>query len=383
MNQSIIENLIIGAGPAGLAMAGQLRKKGIPFTIIEKSHQVGQAWHDHYDRLHLHTVKEHSNLPHLPFPENFPQYVSKEQFIQYLELYALEMEISVSFGQEVQNIRDLGGSWEVKTQKQSFHTRNVILATGYNRVPHCPEWPRQEKYEGTLLHSRDYKNGSSYQGQQVLVIGIGNTGAEIALDLHEHGAKPFISIRRPVNFVPRDFKGRPTQSTAIFLSKLPNFISDAIAKTLRKITVGDLSPYGIETPEYPASVEIRRFGRIPVVDIGTLDAIKAGHIKVVHEVDHFTTQGVYFKDGQEKAFDSVILATGYRSRLTDFLEGVENIYNDLGHPRQRWFDAYPGLYFLGFQLSSGGILRNIRLGSKEVARHIEASYKPHLQVSTS
>ena len=100
-----IKNLIIGAGPAGLATAGRLRKAGIDFEIIEKSQAVGNSWRNHYDRLHLHTVKQWSHLPHLPFPKEYPTYVSRQQLVDYMDAYAREFSIKPRFGEEVVQIK--------------------------------------------------------------------------------------------------------------------------------------------------------------------------------------------------------------------------------------------------------------------------------------
>ncbi|GAB4402267.1 MAG: NAD(P)/FAD-dependent oxidoreductase [Microscillaceae bacterium] len=377
------QNIIIGAGPAGLGMAGRLRKAGLSFVLLEKSQHVGAAWHQHYERLHLHTVKEHSALPHLPFPENFPRYVSRHQFIQYLELYAREWGIAPRFGEEVQKISPENGHWHVSTATgTTFRGQNIILATGYNRLPNCPTWPGQHQFGGEIRHSQAYRNGAQWAGKLVLVVGMGNSGAEIALDLYEHGAKVCLSVRSPVNIVPRDFRGRPTQITAIQLNRLPTFLSDAIAKQLRQLAVGDLSPYGLSTPPYPASVQVRRYGKIPVIDIGTIAQIKAGHIRVLPGIRQFLEKEIVFQDGQQLPFEAVILATGYRSQVQDFLPGLPGLLNDFGHPRALWFDEYPGLYFLGFAVPNSGILRSIAADSARIAQALVRSYSPYEMAGT-
>ena len=148
--------LIIGAGPAGMAIAGRLARLGIPYLLLEKSDRVGHTWHGHYERLCLHTVKEHSNLPHLEFPEHYPTYVPRLDLIAYWENYIREMGIEPLFGQEVRHIRRVEEQWETTTGTDTFQSKCVVVATGYNRVPYQPEWPGQEQFQGTFIQSKDY-----------------------------------------------------------------------------------------------------------------------------------------------------------------------------------------------------------------------------------
>ena len=371
--------IIIGAGPAGLAMAGQLAHRKLPFTVLEASEYIGFAWRNHYDRLHLHTVKQYSALPHLPYPANYPTYVSRLQLVEYLEQYAAHFDIRPKFGQTVIDIkRGATGKWHVQTETDLFEADRVIVSTGYNRFPNKPELPGQQSFRGIIWHSREYRNGAPFRGEKVLVVGMGNTGAEIALDLLEHGATPFISVRGPVNIVKRDVYGRPAQPSAILLSKLPNWLYDLAARLSQKLTTGDLSQYGLGKPKHPASYDTRR-GKIPVIDIGTLDQIKAGNIQVLQGIERVNAKTVTFKaspDGEmrELPFDAIILATGYRPGLAPLL-GADlstRTLNERGYPKQLWFDEpdLQGLYFLGFTTPLTGIIYNLNFDSDKIARHV-------------
>lgn len=366
--------LIVGAGPAGLAIAGRLSQAGLPFVVLEKSGHIACSWHEHYDRLCLHTVKEHSNLPGIPLPDEWPTYVSRLDMIAYWERYAREMGISPRFHQEVRAIRRDAGGWVVETPTDRFHARQVVVATGYNRVPHQPVWEGQEQFKGTLLHSRQYRNPAPFKGQKVLIVGMGNTGAELALDLCENGAHPVISVRSPVNVVRRDIAGRPAQNTAILLGKLPSWLYDFIARQVQKRTVGDLTPYGLPPSPYAPSEQLRRFGKVPVIDIGTIDKIKQGKIAIRPDIDHFSEHSVTFKNGVTEAFDAVIACTGYRAGVEDFLENARPLLNDWGYPSRLWYDddELRGLYFCGFSVPLSGILRNIKLDSAKIADHIRS-----------
>lgn len=371
-----IQHLIIGAGPAGLAMAGRMRKAGLDFEIIEQSKKVGNAWHNHYDRLHLHTVKQWSHLPHLPFPEHYPLYVPRQELTQYFADYASHFKIQPHFEEQATAItKQPDGHWEIKTHSgKSYLAENVIISTGVNRVPNRPEWPGQEKFKGTISHSLSYKNPSPYLGKSVLVIGMGNTGAEVALDLSEKGVDTYISVRHPISVVPRDLNGRPVQVTSKQLAKLPLGLGDWLGSQIRKVYFGNLSKYGLESSTVHPAVQLRETGKTPIVDIGTIKAIKEGKIKVVKEVDHFTATSVHFKTGEPIDVDAVLLATGYKAKVEDFLERAEELLDRYGCPSRPIGDAYhKGIYFLGFDnYKLGGILGTINTDSQLILEDLLA-----------
>lgn len=376
MKQSPV--LIIGADPAGLAMAGRLSYLNIPFNIIEKAENIAPMWRQHYDRLHLHTVKQFSHLPHQSFPEDYPTYVPRQKLVDYYESYVKKYNIQPYFGEEAVDVRKVNGEWHTKTKSGKHWVSDfVVVASGTNRVMHRPKWEGEESYKGEILHSRFYKNGKPFKGKKVLVIGMGNTGAEIALDLHEYGAKPCISIRGKINIVARDVNGRPVQVTAKKLEKLPEWLKEWLAVVIAKFTIGDLSKYGIERPKISPTKQLLLHGKTPVIDIGTVAEIKKGNIKILHDIERFYENGVIFKDGQQEEFDAIILATGYRAKVEEFVEGAEQLLDQRRVPSKAVFGGdYEGLYFLGFDnYKLGGILGTIYNDSEVIAEDIRAKYK--------
>lgn len=364
--------LIVGAGPAGLAMGGRLRRMGIPFEMLEQSEQIAHAWQQHYDRLHLHTIKEFSALPHQPFPADFPRYIPRRKLVGYYENYAREMRLEPHFGEEVVHVRREGQHWRIATRRGTeFEAQGVVVCTGFNRVVNRPKYAGESEFGGKVLHSREYKNPQPFLGQKVLVVGMGNTGAEIALDLYEQGSGSNAIRQGPVNIVPRDFNGRPTQQTAKLLNKLPTSIGDWIGVQVQKLAIGDLTPYGIQRPDLPPAKQLRVKGKTPVIDIGTVAQIKAGKIAVKPGIDRYTPKGVRFADGSSDSFDAVILATGYHSRVQDFVEQAEGLLNEHGHPASSIAPpSHPQLYFLGFDAYSTGILESIYKESARIAADI-------------
>lgn len=369
MNHTV-KNLIIGAGPSGLAIAGRLAEKGQLFTLIEKGTHIGEAWHHHYDRLHLHTDRRFSGLPHRPIPKDKPVFVPRLDLIRYWEEYAANYKIEPLFGQEVIKIERRDNGWLTTTTTDTYASETVVVCTGYNRIPNVPTWPGEEKFKGEIIHSSEYKNPKPYEGKSVLVVGMGNSGAEIALDLCNHGTKAYISLRSPVNIMTRDVAGKPTQLSAIVMNTLlPDWAYDKVSRFIQKKVIGDLSAYGIRTPDYAPSAGVRT-GHIPVLDIGTIAKVKSGDIRVKRDIEHFTPTGVQFVDGTRLDVDAVILGTGYRALLSQFLPEIKPLLNDRGCPDKLWYDEFPGLYFLGFGVPLTGILRGIKLDSRKIVNHL-------------
>lgn len=352
------ETLIIGAGPAGLAMAGRLKKAGIPFDWFEQSSNLASSWRAHYDRLHLHTVRKYSHLPHQTFPEHYPKFVSRDQFIAYMEDYAHRFNIAPELNKAVVGITKNDGSWMVQTTKDRHPYKQVVVASGVNRKPYIPIFKGIENFKGQVLHSRAYKNPNSVHGQNILVIGMGNTGAEIALDLSNAGIDISIAVRGPVNMVPLQFLGRATQESALLLEKLPAPLARAISAMVQRFSIGNMAKYGIQKPELPAVEQLQKTGKTPVIDLGTAKAIKDGKIKVFPGIECFEENGVIFEDGRSRTFDSIILCTGYRSALQEFIPGIESYLDEQGNPLDCVGKGlWEGLYFPGFDLfKTGGIL---------------------------
>jgi thioredoxin reductase len=366
-----IQNLIIGAGPAGLAVAGRLSKLNIPYEIIEMTDNVASTWRNHYDRLHLHTAKDLSHLPHLKFPKEYPIYVSKNDVVSYMENYAEHFNIKPHFREKATSIKNENGTWITTTASDKvWQSDSIIIGTGSNRVQNSPSWPGLDNFKGIIQHSKDYRNGKEYKDKNVLIIGMGNTGAELAIDLNENGAKTYISVRGPVNIVTRDFNGKPTQYTAIKLQKLPPWLNDFIANTVQKLTIGDLSKYGIQNLKMSPSAQLRELGKTPIIDLGTIDLIKKGEVNIKPGIQNFTQNGIVFENGEKHKFDAVILATGYKPEVEDFLESTEHIFNSLNLPKSPIIEQNKGLYFIGFDLYNGGVLYSIHRNSELIVNDI-------------
>jgi hypothetical protein len=366
-----IETLIVGAGPAGLAVGQALRGRGLAFDIVERGQTLAPAWHRHYERLHLHTAKRFSSLPGMPFPRAAPTYPSRLQVIDYLNAYAARFGLEPRLGVTVQRVEQApDGGWRVRTQQGDIAARHVVMATGLNAVPAQPSWPGLESYAGELLHSSAYANGKRWRGRRVLVVGAGNSGAEIALDLAEHGARAELCVRGKLHVTRRDTLGMPTPVPSMVLSRLPLPLADAIAATILRFTVGDLSRWGIEAPQHGPIRGLLQHGRVPLIDVGTLGRIKSGDIVVRKAVARFHADGVAFADGARVAYEAVVLATGYRSGLEELLERADELLDTRGRALNGGITPRRGLYLVGYATPATGLLREIGFTARRVAAHI-------------
>lgn len=365
--------IVIGAGPAGLAVGACLTQENVPCIILEQNDTVGSAWHRHYDRLHLHTDKKNSELPFLGYPKDYPRYISRSQLIEYLESYARKFHLDIRFHQKVASASYENNQWSIQTQDNLYHTTHLVIAAGFNQEPSLPSWPGQALFKGTILHSSQYKNGEPFEGKSVLVVGFGNSGGEIAIDLQEHGARVSLAVRSAVNVIPRELFGIPVLSIGILQSRLPPGIADIINAPLLRFTVGNITEYGLSKLPYGPVTQIQRDGHIPLVDIGTLKLIKNGQINVFKGIREFNEEGVIFTDGKQARFDAVILATGYRPRVDSFLTGLSAVYDENGKPVSSGYETeVPGLYFCGYYIAPTGMLREIGLEAKRISAAIAA-----------
>ena len=371
--------LVIGAGPAGLATSACLRREGLPHVVLERETSIAPAWLRHFDRLHLHTTKTYSALPMTPWPRHAPRYPSRAQVVQYLQAYASEHQVEPRLGVTVQAVRRAGDHFTVDTTSGVLTPQIVIMATGYNGVPRLPPVPGLDSFQGSAIHAGTYRNPAPYRGKRTLVVGCGNSGAEIALDLAEHGVDTAMVVRGPVHVVPRDLFGRPTQHTNVLLSHLPLALRDAIAVASVGMVVGDLSRWGIVRPTVGPNRMIEESGRIPILDIGTIAMVKQGKIRVLPAVQDILPGSVRFAGGTVLPFDALIFATGYTPGLDRLIEGFDAIADSRGRPHRFGAESgITGLYFVGFKNPTTGALREIALEAPRVARAVRVmvDYRP-------
>jgi cation diffusion facilitator CzcD-associated flavoprotein CzcO len=367
-----LDAIVVGAGPAGLACAQTMQAAGLKVTVLEKEASVAASWRRHYDRLHLHTDRDHSGLPGMPMPRAFPTYPSRAEVVDYLESYAARFNIRPVFNAPVMRVRHDGGRWRAEASDE-WSAPVIVIATGIARTPHRPAVPDAEAFAGAIIHSSDYRNPSPYLGKRVLVVGFGNSGAEIALDLVEAGVDVALSVRGPVQILPRDLFGIPTIAWSIFYRPLPARLVDFINAPVIRMAVGPIAPLRRSRKGPRQTVE--EDGRAPVFDIGTLARIRDGSIKVHGAIDHLTANGVAFASSAAESYDVIILATGYHPDLRCLLPEVQDMLDERGLPLVTGrATREPGLYFCGQITSPTGQLREIGIEAQRIA----ALAKSHL-----
>ncbi|XP_021757902.1 probable indole-3-pyruvate monooxygenase YUCCA4 [Chenopodium quinoa] len=346
--------IIVGAGPSGLAVAACLRKQGIPSLILERSDCIASLWQQKtYDRLKLHLPRKFCELPLMGFPKDYPKYPSKKQFISYMEAYAAFFKISPVFNQEVESAGFDTDTrvWRLKIKDIEYISKWVIIATGENAEPLIPEIQGIEKFQGKFLHTSLYKSGIEFKNQRVLVIGCGNSGMEVSMDLCRYNAMPFMVVRNSVHVLPREMFGFSTFGVAMALLKwLPLRLVDKFLLLVANLTLGNTDRLGLRRPK-TGPIELKNAtGKTPVLDVGALSLIKSGNIEVMEGVKEITKNGAKFIDGQEREFDSIILATGYKSNVPFWLKDCE-FFSDDGMPKVAFPNGWKGgkgLYTVGF-----------------------------------
>jgi cation diffusion facilitator CzcD-associated flavoprotein CzcO len=365
--------IVVGGGASGLSAAAALARRKIDVVVLEQDAALGGTWARRYDRLHLHTIRRFSGLAHFPIPSRYPKYLSRDDVVAYLNEYARRFEVRVVTGTSAQGIRAPTAprdGWIVDTVAgATWRGRVVVIATGQYRLPLIPPWAGRETFAGRLAHSCTYSNAGPHAGQRVLVVGAGNSGAEIATDLADNGAAHVaVSVRTPPPVVPRDPLGLPVQATSILLSALPPAIANRVGRATARFALGDLTQYGMPKGEFdPYTTR-----RVPLIDVGFVDALKRGRVKVRPPLERLTQSGAVFAEGTTEPFDAIIAATGFTTGLESLIN-VPDALDGLGEPRGTSGEptAHPGLYFVGFTHSLRGHLFETNRASRRLARNVE------------
>lgn len=362
--------LVVGAGPAGLAVAACLRRRGVEPLVVDRGSAVGESWRARYDRLHLHTPRVQSALPGMRIPRSAGRWIARDDFATYLADYARHHGIAPRFGTQVERLEPGIDGWRATTGSGELQARQVVLASGYNGAPVLPDWPGSDSFGGQVLHSSAYTAPAAFRGRSVLVVGAGNTGAEIAADLADGGARSVhLAVRTPPHVIPRSLGPLPTTLLGISLDHLPAHLSDPLNRLMQRVFVGDLTRYGLPAPTQGLVAQARATGVTPTIDVGLVAALKAGLVTPVPALVRFDGDEAVLADGSRLRPDVVLAATGYRTALEP-LVGHLGLLDDAGRPRvhgARTDPAAPGLRFVGLANPLKGLLFSIRLDARSAA----------------
>jgi putative flavoprotein involved in K+ transport len=344
-----------------------LQQAGELVSVFERG-QIGAAWTTRYDRLHLHTVRWLSCLPGYRMPRAYGKWPSRDRVLEYLHEYAVRHQLDVRTNVEVTRVDRDDEAWALSTAGGGpIVAGRVVIATGHSNVPYVPKWPG--RFRGEIVHSAEYRNPAPYSGRRVLVVGAGNSGAEIAVDLVEGGASEvLLAVRSAPNIVRRDTLGFPSQALGIATGKLPVSAVDPIARNLRRLSIPDLTAYGLPAPKRPYSDFLRR-RVIPILDVGLVDAVRGGRVRVVGALERFEGGEAVLAGGARADVDAVIAATGYRTGLEP-LVGHLGVLDDHGEPLVHDVEEdpkAPGLHFVGYRVMLGGTFRFVGIQSRRLA----------------
>lgn len=366
--------IVLGAGPGGLAVAAELTRFGVPVRVIDKADAVGAAWRNHYERLHLHTVRWTSHLPGYKIPRRYGEWVAREDVVRYLEDYTAHHHLDVTLGVTAERIDREPGRWTISTAEHGdLAASTVVVATGYNHTPDVPTWPGRDGYEGELIHASQYRNAQPHRGRDVLVVGTGNTGAEIAVDLVEGGAaRVRLAVRTVPTFVRRKVGVLPNSAVSIVLRRLPVRFVDRFIDVASRLNTPDLSAQGMPRPPAGVYTRLLRDGAVPIIDVGLIDALRSGAVQVVPAVVGFDGPRVLLEGGEEITPDAVIAATGYRQGL-EKLVGHLGVLDGRGRPLAHGGHTAPdaaGLYFTGYTNPISGMFRELRIDARRIAKAV-------------
>lgn len=365
---------IIGAGPAGLSGAKNLKDFHIPFDGYEASSDVGGLWNidnefsTMYESAHLISSKKMTEFKDFPMKEEVADYPSHREMRQYFKDYANHFGLyeHYTFNTKVVRTEDKGDCWEVELdsgEKKLY--KGLIIANGTLSHPNIPTF--KGHFSGEIFHSKEYKTAAVFEGKRVLIIGAGNSGCDIAVDAIHRAEKVSISMRRGYHFVPKYVFGKPADTLG-GLFTVPPKLKQIIDKRLLKLFTGDPQRVGFPEPDHDL------YEAHPIVNSLILYYAGHGDIDVKKDIDYFENKVVHFKDGTQEEYDLILLATGYKLYYP-FIEQAElnwdgaapNLYLNIFHPKKN------NLFVLGMIEASGIGWEGRNEMAKLVAKFIKAS----------
>ncbi|EYU32468.1 hypothetical protein ABFS82_03G092200 [Erythranthe guttata] len=373
--------LIVGAGPAGLATSACLNLKNIPNIVLEREDCCASLWKKRaYDRLKLHLAKQFCELPNMPFPSNAPTYIPRKDFIRYLDDYVSYFNVSPFYERTVESASfdHTRRNWVVMAKNEVLDTMEkyvakfLVVATGENSEGYIPQnIPGLDSFNGEVMHSSKYENGKKFEKKKVLVVGSGNSGMEIAFDLSNWGARTSVVVRSPVHILSEEL----VKLGMVLLKHLNVDLVDKIVLLLSKLKFGNLSQYGIQTPNKGPFYLKRATGRSPVIDVGTIAKIRAREIDVLPSIKNVHGDNISFTNGETESYDAIVFATGYKSTVGKWLKDDGGFFGENGMPKKRnpnHWKGENGLYCAGFARAG---LFGISNDAKAISQDIIARFK--------
>jgi putative flavoprotein involved in K+ transport len=366
--------VVIGAGPSGLAVARELEHQhGIKTLVIERAAAPAISWRTRYDNFRLNTSGFMSHLPGQRIPLRAGRWPTKEDMVRYFDDYVRRQNITLALGCEVNRVERTEIGWQLDTSSGEIRTRAIVLATGNYRTPTIPPWPGLGGFHGELVHSGNFSNAWPFRDRDVLVVGAGNSAADIAVQLANDGARRiWLAVRTPPHLVRRAIGPFPSDIFLELFAKVPASNIDPLIELSKRVMWGDLSAYGFGKPPLGLKATVEQRGRIPTLADELIGAVRAGCVEVVAAVEAVEPDRVILADGKSVAPEVIIAATGFSTDL-DGLVGHLGVLDERGTPCGGFAShTGDGMFAIGYGIPPNGPLRAIRLSATPLAREIAA-----------
>jgi len=363
---------IIGAGSSGIAAAQVLHAEGIPFDYFEMGSEVGGNWrYDNdngvssaYRSLHINTSRAAMEYAAYPMSASLPDYPNHWQIAQYFDDFVdhFGLRDAITFRTEVTKVEQApGGGWDVAVRPRddaravaTRHYDHVLVANGHHWDPRWPEpsFPGSERFPGEQLHAHYYRTPEVFAGKRVVVLGIGNSATDIAVEASRHARETYLAMRRGAWILPKYLFGTPTDHLSDSpLARGPLALQKLAMRTMLRIAVGRMTDYGLPQPDHDV-LEAH-----PTVSSDLLSRLGHGDLTVKPTISRFDGSRVVFADGTGVEADVVVYCTGYKVTFPFLDESV--LATDDNH-----VDLYrrvvppdrPGLWFIGLVQPLGAVM---------------------------
>ena len=369
---------VIGAGVSGIVAAKTLHERGVPFDCFEKGSGIGGLWrynndNNHsaaYRSLHINTSRKRTEFPDFHMPRHYPDFPHHALMLEYFENYVdhFGFREAITFQATVLAVRTLGPehyavTWQDRQgQKHTDHYRAVVVANGHHWSPRHPEFPG--RLDAEVMHAHDYRTPDAMHGKRVLVVGIGNSGCDIACEVSRVASQVFLSTRRGAHIIPKYLFGKPLDRFCppFVWKHAPHWLFKRIFAAALRIARGRQARFGLPSPSHAILEEH------PTISSDLLNLVGHGRVAIKPNVASLEGRDVRFDDGSREAIDLMITATGYNIVFpfldADIIDPVENdvsLYKRIAHP------DHAGLYFIGLIQPWGSIMQLVHYQAQWIA----------------
>ncbi len=371
---------IIGAGSSGIAAAKALHQRGIPFDCFEKGDRVGGNWvfgnrngmSSAYRSLHINTSRERMEYSDFPMPRHYPDFPHHSHIAEYFDAYVdhFGFRDRITFGTTVERAElTAGEKWVITLEGGGAREYEALMvANGHHWDARWPEPPFPGRFDGQQMHSHDYIDNSAFRGKNVVVLGMGNSAMDIAVETSQVAEKVFLSARRGAWIIPKYIFGRPLDQLGND-PRVPFAVRQRIYERILRISVGRMENYGLPRPDHrPGEAH-------PTISSDILVRVGSGDVEPKPNIAELCGDRVRFADGSEEAVDVIVYCTGYRVTFPffdrDFISAPDN---DLPLFRRVFKSGVDNVFFIGLLQPLGAIMPLAEAQSEWVADYLTGRY---------